>query len=87
MVATSTAWPVQEAKARFSELLDTCLASGPQTISRRSVPLAVIVSLDEWKQATAPHPTLTSLLLADEGRFSIDLPERGQWRHREIEAD
>jgi hypothetical protein len=23
-------WPVQDAKARFSELLDTCLKDGPQ---------------------------------------------------------
>ncbi|WP_341237986.1 type II toxin-antitoxin system prevent-host-death family antitoxin [uncultured Limnobacter sp.] len=28
-------WPVQDAKARFSELLDTCLRDGPQAVSRR----------------------------------------------------
>jgi prevent-host-death family protein len=27
-------WPVQDAKARFSELLDTCLKEGPQIVTR-----------------------------------------------------
>ena len=36
-------WPVQDAKARFSELLDTALRSGPQVVTRRSVEAAVLV--------------------------------------------
>ncbi len=28
-------WPVQDAKARFSELLDTCVSEGPQVVTRR----------------------------------------------------
>jgi prevent-host-death family protein len=28
-------WPAQDAKARFSELLDTCQREGPQLVSRR----------------------------------------------------
>ena len=27
-------WPVQDAKSRFSELLDTTLAEGPQILTR-----------------------------------------------------
>jgi antitoxin Phd len=37
----SRAWQVQEAKARFSELLDTSLAEGPQIVTRRGVEAAV----------------------------------------------
>ena len=85
MGATNTTWPVQDAKARFSELLDTCLAKGPQTISRRGVDEAVIVSLEDWRQATAQRPRMKDLLGADSGRFEIDLLERGQGRHREID--
>ena len=84
---TSTLWPVQDAKARFSELLDTCLAEGPQTISRRGVPQAVIVPLDQWQQVSGRQATLKALLLDDDRRFSVDLPQRGQGRHREIEQD
>ena len=29
------AWPVHDAKARFSELLETCLREGPQLVTRR----------------------------------------------------
>lgn len=29
------AWPVQDAKARFSEFLETCLAEGPQMVTKR----------------------------------------------------
>ena len=30
-------WPVQDAKARFSELLDASLRDGPQVVTRRGV--------------------------------------------------
>ena len=39
------AWPVQDAKARFSEMLDNCLNEGPQVISR--VAEAVLVPIDQ----------------------------------------
>jgi len=29
------AWPVQDAKAKFSEFLDACLAEGPQMVTKR----------------------------------------------------
>jgi prevent-host-death family protein len=87
MEASLTVWPVQDAKARFSELLDSCLANGPQTISRRGLPEAVIVPLDQWQRITSKQPTLKELLLEDSGRFTMDLPVRGQGRHRQIEDE
>ncbi|HXH93251.1 MAG TPA: type II toxin-antitoxin system Phd/YefM family antitoxin, partial [Thermoanaerobaculia bacterium] len=36
-------WPVQDAKARFSELLDASLTSGPQIVTRRGEEMAVLV--------------------------------------------
>jgi len=44
------AWQVYDAKARFSELLDTALKDGPQVITRRGVETAVLVPIDEWKR-------------------------------------
>jgi prevent-host-death family protein len=29
------AWPVQDAKTRFSEKLETCLKGGPQLVTKR----------------------------------------------------
>jgi len=83
MTVVNALRPVQDAKARFSELLDTCVVDGPQTISRRGVPEAVIVPIKQWEQATARQTTLKQLLLEDVGRFDVDLPARGQGRHRE----
>jgi prevent-host-death family protein len=80
-------WPVQDAKARFSKLLDTCLAEGPQTITRRGIAMAVLVPVDEWQQLnTTARPNLKSLLLSDEGRFELELPPRGQGRRRTPES-
>ena len=33
-------WPVQDAKVRFSELLETCLREGPQMVTRRGAEIA-----------------------------------------------
>ena len=47
--ATMT-WPVADAKARFSELLDAAVNEGPQIVSRRGVETAVVVPMEEWKR-------------------------------------
>lgn len=80
-------WPVQDAKARFSEFLDACLSQGPQVVSRRGVEAAVLVPLDEWRrlQATA-QPSLKQLLLADEARTDALVPPRGRARRRRVQA-
>ena len=76
-------WAVQDAKSRFSELLDACLTNGPQVVTRRGTEAAVLVPVEVWKrlQATA-KPSLKALLLADSGRGDLVLPERGQARRR-----
>jgi len=87
MSAHLSAWPVQNAKARFSELLDVCLAEGPQTITRRGQPAAVLVPVAQWQRlSAATRPTLKELLLTDEGRFEFDVPPRGQAKRRAPQA-
>ena len=76
-------WPVQDAKARFTQMLNACLNGGPQVITRRGDAEAVIVSLDDWRRlTTARKPSLKELLLADDQRFEIDLPQRGAGPYR-----
>ncbi|WP_100965060.1 type II toxin-antitoxin system Phd/YefM family antitoxin [Bosea sp. FBZP-16] len=77
-------WPVQDAKARFSELLETCLKEGPQIVSKRGADAAVLVPLKEWERLQrSAKPTLKDLLLADEARVDLDLLGRGRLRRRE----
>jgi antitoxin Phd len=77
------AWAVQDAKARFSELLDASLRDGPQVVTRRGVEAAVLVPIEEWRRLKrAARPTLKDLLLAADGRFTVTVPERGRVRRR-----
>jgi antitoxin Phd len=76
-------WPVQDAKARFSELLETCLREGPQLVTKRGADAAVLVSVDDWRRLQrSARPTLKELLLADEARAELPLPVRGKRRRR-----
>lgn len=76
-------WPVQDAKARFSELLEKSLEEGPQIVTRRGVEAAVLVPIEEWRRLQASaRPTLKELLLADSPRAEIPLPSRKRWRRR-----
>lgn len=76
-------WPVQDAKARFSEFLDTCLTHGPQMVTRRGAAAAVLVSAEEWRRLeAAARPSLKDLLLSDQGRTETLAPDRGRARRR-----
>jgi len=76
-------WQVQDAKARFSELLETCLSDGPQVVTKRGVEAAVLVPMDEWHTLQrSARPTLKELLLADRPRAEIPVPPRHQRRRR-----
>ncbi len=77
-------WPVQDAKARFSELLETCIAEGPQIVTKRGAEAAVLVSIEEWQRAKAGNGrSFKELMLTDEARFDLDIPKRGQFLHRD----
>jgi antitoxin Phd len=78
-------WPVQEAKARFSELLEKSVTEGPQIVTKRGVETAVLVPIGEWRRLQErARPTLKELLLAPEPRFEMDIPDRHRWRWREM---
>ncbi len=76
-------WPVQDAKARFSELLETCLREGPQTVTKRGAEAAVLVPIAEWERLQKDaKPTLKDLLLTDWARGDLNIPKRGSLRRR-----
>ena len=80
-------WQVQDAKARFSELLEDCLKDGPQLVTKRGVDAAVLVPVHEWKRLhDNARPTLKALLLSNEARTDLDLPPRGSHTRRTPQA-
>ena len=80
-------WPVQDAKARFSELLNACVSEGPQVVTRRGTETAVLVPIDQWRRLQASaRPSLKQLLLTDSARTDMLVPERGKTRRRQAVA-
>ena len=80
-------WPVQDAKARFSELLEACIAEGPQMVRRRGVEAAVLVPVEEWRRLeAAARPSIKQLLLSDIGRTDFLTPPKRVARRRKVAA-
>ncbi len=78
-------WQVQDAKARFSELLNATLNKGPQVVTRRGVETAVLVPIEEWDRLQrAARPGLKEWLLAPEPRCNDLTYERGKLRSRPV---
>jgi prevent-host-death family protein len=76
-------WPVQDAKARFSEMLEDCLKHGPQLVTKRGSDAAVLVPIEEWRRLRgAPVRTLKDLLLSEEARGDLKMPPRGRHPRR-----
>lgn len=58
------AWQVQDAKARFSELLRSAASNGPQAITVRGRTTAVVVSQEEYERLKGRKPSLVAFLRA-----------------------
>ncbi len=80
-------WPVQDAKARFSEMLDACAAEGPQLVTKRGAEAAVLVPVEQWRRLQAQRrPTLKELLMAETPRGELNIPPRGSAKRRRPKA-
>ena len=69
-------WQLQEAKSRFSEVVDLSLSEGPQIVTRRGEETVVVVSVREFRRLTGQTPRLIECLLgAPRGEsLKIDRP-------------
>ncbi|MGO9264280.1 MAG: type II toxin-antitoxin system Phd/YefM family antitoxin [Candidatus Binataceae bacterium] len=57
-------WQLQEAKARFSELIERTLKEGPQTVTRHGKAVAVVIPDDEYRRLRTGGKNLKALLAA-----------------------
>ena len=79
----SKTWQVQDAKARFSEMLESSLVNGPQIVTKRGVETAVLVPIDQWRSLQRmTRPNLKELLLAPEARTETLTSPRKRLRRR-----
>ena len=73
----SNIWQVQDAKARFSELLAKSIAEGPQIVTKRGVEAAILVPIDQWRRLEQlTKPDIKELLLAPQARTDELTPPR-----------
>lgn len=54
-----TQWQLQDAKNRLSRVVKLAVREGPQTITLRGKPAAVLVSFDQYRQLTKPKEKLS----------------------------
>lgn len=57
-------WQIQEAKARFSQLVEDARTKGIQTITKQGEPVAVILSKKEYDKITKPKTSLLDMFKA-----------------------
>lgn len=81
-------YPINEARARFSELVERALAGEPQRVTRYGKEAVVIVSERDWRTRARSAPTLGALLAryARAGRLDEDIADR-PWTERPLGAD
>jgi len=59
----SSVWALQDAKNRFSAVVDRACEIEPQIVTRRGVPVAVLVSYDSFKAQSPKAPSFVDVLL------------------------
>jgi antitoxin Phd len=59
-----TIWKLQDAKAKFSKVVDDALKSGPQFVSRRGHKSVVILSVEEYEELVSNKPSFKEFLLS-----------------------
>jgi antitoxin Phd len=63
---------LQEAKNRFSEIVDKALTHGPQTVTRHGREVVVIVSAEEFRRMKRPKGSLLERLQVP-AKYAVEL--------------
>lgn len=78
-------WKLQDAKNRFSEVVNEAIHKGPQTVTRRGVEAVVVVSAGAYKKLSKPSTNLVEFFRKSPLRGAgIDL-ERSKEPSREVD--
>lgn len=56
-------WKLQDAKARFSQVVEEALKTGPQYVTRNGKKAVVIVSVQEYEELISEKPSFRDFLL------------------------
>ncbi|VAW43314.1 VapB protein (antitoxin to VapC) [hydrothermal vent metagenome] len=54
-----SSWQLQEAKNKFSQVVDRAREKGPQIITRRGVEVAIVLAVEEYRQLVSSQEKLS----------------------------
>ena len=77
-------WQLQEAKQKFSQLIQRALDEGPQAVTRHGETVVVVLSADEFRRLTGGKPDFAAFLLSAPDLSALDL-RRATDRPRDVE--
>ena len=66
-------WQLQEAKQKFSQLVQRVLDEGPQVVTRRGEEVVVVVSTTEFHRLTGTVPDFKDFLLSLPDLDNLDI--------------
>ncbi len=58
-----TTWKLQDAKAKFSQIVEDALKIGPQFVTRRGKKAVVVLSTEEFEKLVSKKPSFKEFLL------------------------
>ena len=68
------AWALQDAKAKFSEVVDRALTEGQQEVTRHGRPAVVVVAQERFKELIDHAPEKPKISF---GQFLLTMPQGG----------
>lgn len=84
----SATWSVQDAKNKFSAVVEAARRDGPQTVTKRGEPAVVVVAAEEFERLRKldemPHMNFVEFLLSGPKSDDFDI-ERTDIKPRDIE--
>lgn len=81
-------WHLQDAKNHLSKLVQKAQSEGPQTITLRGRPTAVVLSTEEFERLRGPKRSLAEYLLSGPGwddDFAKEVERRDNWPDRPLD--
>lgn len=77
-------WQVQDAKQRFSELIRTAHAEGPQVVTRHGEEIAVVIDIAEYRRLKGETAEFKDYLRSGPGFDDLELARSAE-RPRSID--
>ena len=77
-------WQLQEAKNRFSKLVEQAINDGPQTVTRRGEKAVMVLSIEDYENLIQPETNLVDFFRNSPLVGELDLDEE---RRKDLARD